>query len=184
MIASTALRPRSRHREGAGRAVRPAAGPGCWFRHRSWRSPSLTAIAAQRNSRAFVTASYGGKADTHVPARHAILSTPEFILGFLPVALVGFHWPAASVDHVGRCAGWWSPACSSTAGGTARSSCCCSGLHLINYDRPARYRLTGGSIRAAHHWLVGGVALTWRCSAGSNARTPIRSAAAVAGLHT
>ena len=62
--------------------------------------------------------------DTRRP--HTMLfNSPEFVLGFLPLALAGFFLAGRIGGTTsGHCAGWSPPACSSTAGGT-RNSCCC-----------------------------------------------------------
>ena len=115
-----------------------------------------------------------------------LFNTPEFVLGFLPVALVGFflagrvggsRWAlrwlvAASLFFYG----WWNP----------KFVLLLVGSILVNYAIGQRIlRLTQADRpRAAHRWLIGGVVLNLALLGWFKyANFLIGSAAAVAGLH-
>ena len=115
-----------------------------------------------------------------------LFNTPEFILGFLPLALVGFflagrvggsRWALrwlvlASLFFYG----WWN----------TKFVLLLVASILVNYTIGQRIlRLTQADRpRAAHHWLVGGVVLNLALLGWFKyANFLIDSAAAVAGLH-
>ena len=115
-----------------------------------------------------------------------LFNTPEFVLGFLPVALVGFflagrvggsRWAlrwlvVASLFFYG----WWS----------AKFVLLLVASILLNYAIGQRIlRLTQADRpRTAHHWLVGGVVLNLALLGWFKyANFLIGSAAAVVGLH-
>lgn len=115
-----------------------------------------------------------------------LFNTPEFILGFLPVALVGFFLAGRVGGSVWALRwlvvaslffyGWWN----------AKFVLLLVASILVNYAIGQRIlRLTQvDSPRAAHRWLVGGVVLNLALLGWFKyANFLIGNAAAVAGLH-